>query len=211
MEDRCCCLALGDGSWDWLLGMTLGAVSIAATSLRFATMSPAVLPLRCRGTPCSPCSPRGAAGTAGRPTLVCTARLAASRMSKAACVSHSTRACFVGHVCCGAIQHEGAPGGLGASWWVGPPGVHANTYSTPRPPLFSTPPPPPPAPCRSPGGWGGNCHVVNQHKNACCGLKLLCVAPLLLLPTVHIVAGHCQLHCYSWVWVAEPCSHLEQM
>ena len=65
---------------------------------------------------------------------------------------------------------------------------HTHTHMRPvggisAPPFLSTAPPPPPRPWWGRHWWGGNCHFVNHHKIACCTLKLLCVAPLLLLPT----------------------------
>ena len=61
-------------------------------------------------------------------------------------------------------------------------------------------------------GLGGNRHFVHHPKIARCNLQVLCVAPVPLLPT------HCTycdttfpLHIYPWIWIAQPCSHLQQM
>ena len=72
-------------------------------------------------------------------------------------------------------------------------------------PLPLVPPCPPPPLVH----WGGDPSLCQTQNNRPLefGLPPCCCCP----PAVDIVAGHFRLHISSWIWIAQPCSHLEQM
>ena len=102
-----------------------------------------------------------------------------------------------------------------------PSAYRSKDFSAQRPyePLKPSPPPDVPSPphvqsppLSIPRGWGGTVTSSTQKRSRivvdmCCALPHCHCCP----STVHIVTGHFQLHIYSWIRIAQPCSHPEQM